>query len=142
MKKLMIISGGIWAISGILFITIGSTWWFHFPYLLFLDGWHFTGMILTLCFSLLTSQIILDTVIRQSCLLLLTDDQSKIGLKQSFLKFFWSLSSVFLIEIILKILGISQALMGLVTLGIGVSFLWSSRFYGLTVLQTVEIKKN
>ena len=134
MPKSIIISGGLWTISGMILISLGSIFWFHFPYLLFIDEWHLVWMILSLCLSLIFSQLFLDGVISKSCCLFLTEDDSETAIAQNFIKFLWSLLILVLIEIILKLLGISRALSGLATLGIGASVLWSSRFYWFTVL--------
>jgi hypothetical protein len=136
-KYLMILSA-TWSFLGIMGVSLGAVRWFHFPYLLFLDEWHFLWASVALACGLFLSQLIVDQFTSFSVSrLVLSDNEQQLTLefKQIFTQLILGLLGIILLEVIMILWGISSALRGLVNLGIGISCLWSSRFYWLSLFQ-------
>lgn len=137
-QKHLTILSIIWSFLGILELSLGAFRWFHFPYLLFLDEWHFIWASVPLACGLFLSQLVLDqfTCLSVSRLILSDNDQQlTVEFKQILTQFIFALLGIILLEMIVILWGVSSALRGLVHLGIGISFLWSSRFYWLSFFQ-------
>lgn len=47
-QQILSIIGLVWTLTGLTFVGIGSIYWFHFPYLLYLDEWHFLWAVVAL----------------------------------------------------------------------------------------------
>lgn len=120
-----------WTILGLTFFGLGLTDWFHLPYLIYLDEWHFLWAMVSVCIGLITGWIldlVAQTVIQQS--LVKTDINHKIN--------FWQILGVkpliLLIVLIglgtmLPLIGFTLPLQGLVDLALGTAFLWSCYRY-------------
>jgi hypothetical protein len=137
-KKDFMILGIIWSASGMIAVSLGAVRWFHFPYLLFLDEWHFVWASVPLACGLFFSQLILDQFTRFKVSgLILSDNEQQLTLefRQILIQFLLGLLGIILLEVIMILWGISSALRGLVNLGIGIPCLWSSRFYWLSLFQ-------
>ncbi|MGB3534885.1 MAG: hypothetical protein WBA13_15405 [Microcoleaceae cyanobacterium] len=125
-------------IIGLIEISLGSVRWFHFPYLLFLDEWHFLWATVALTCGLCLSQIILDQISYSNLSRIMLSDsetQSDFELKQFLIKIILGILGIIILEFIMRLCGLSSALRGLGNLGIGISCLWSSRVYWIALFQ-------
>jgi hypothetical protein len=137
-QQYLLILSMILSFTGIIVVSLGAVHWFHFPYFLFLDEWHFLWASVALACGLFLSQLILDqfTCLSVSRLVLSDNEQQlTVEFKRSFTQFILALLGIILLEVIMVLWGISSALRGLVHLGIGIACLWSSRFYWLNLFQ-------
>ncbi|MFM6192507.1 MAG: hypothetical protein ACKPEN_02755 [Planktothrix sp.] len=120
-----------WTILGLTFFGLGLTDWFHLPYLIYLDEWHFLWAMVSVCIGLITGWIldlVAQTVIQQS--LVKTDINHKIN--------FWQILGVkpLILLIVLiglgtmfPLIGFTLPLQRLVDLALGTAFLWSCYRY-------------
>ena len=137
-QKYIAIMAGVWGFVGIIGGIFGSVLWFHFPYLLFLDQWHFLWATVALSCGLILSQLILDQLAVLSLSRLLLSENERgiyLELQQNLVKILLGILGIILIEVIMRWLGVSSALRGLVILAMSTSLLWSSRLYWLTFFQ-------
>ncbi|MGB3404913.1 MAG: hypothetical protein WBA77_19675 [Microcoleaceae cyanobacterium] len=126
----------IFSLFAILITFIGAVRWFHFPYFFFLDEWHFLWLMVALSCGLILSLFILDPLIIQNLSQLLiptSRDTFATELKTVLISTILGILGMIILESIMILWGISSALRGLVNLGVGVSWLWSSRFYWIAV---------
>ncbi len=138
LQKHIIIVIAILDIISIIGISLGSVRWFHFPYLFFLDEWHFLWATVALTCGLFFSQIVLDRVsYLQLSPLILSESEKQLTLEfnQLLIQLLFGILGIILLELVMILWGISSALRGLVNLGIGFSCLWSSRLYWITLFQ-------
>lgn len=118
-------------------ITLGAVRWFHFPYLFFLDEWHFLWLTVALTCGLIFSLFFLDNfLIKGLSKIIITNNLDSLAppLKLVFISSMFCILGISLIELVMILWGVSSALRGLVNIGVGVSCLWSSRFYWVAVL--------
>lgn len=120
-----------WTLLGVIFFVLGLTDWFHLPYLIYLDEWHFLWALVSVCIGLITGWIldlVAQTVSEQ--ILVKKDINPKIN--------FWQILGVkpllLLIVLIglgtmLPLIGFTLPLQGLVDLALGTAFLWSCYRY-------------
>lgn len=121
------IIGLLWTLTGLTFGVFGSIYWFHFPYLLYLDEWHFLWAIVALCIGIVTSWA-LDLVAHSIINPLLTQPNVSV-FKLIDLKTLIILIILISCGIFLKDIAVSRAMQGLVDLALGTAFVWSSRKY-------------
>lgn len=117
----------LWTLIGLTFLVLGSIYWFHFPYLLYLDEWHLLWAIASLCIGLVIGWIldlVADSVINRLLTQAHLNGFQILDLKTLILLFLLISSGFFLKNIIL-----SRAMQGLVDLALGTAFIWSSRNY-------------
>jgi hypothetical protein len=135
-KKYLIFTAIILNLIAIILISLGAIRWFHFPYLLFLDEWHFLWLMVALSCGLILSQFILDPIITQNISRFLIQKEGEsltTELKIVVISAILGGLGIMILEVIMILWGISSALRGLVNLGLGMSGLWSSRFYWIAV---------
>lgn len=120
-----------WTILGLTFFGLGLTDWFHLPYLIYLDEWHFLWAMVSVCIGLITGWIldlVAQTVIQQS--LVKTDINHKINFRQIIgVKPLILLIVLIGLGTMLPLIGFTLPLQGLVDLALGTAFLWSCYRY-------------
>ena len=131
-QQILIIIGLFWTLTGLTFVGFGLIYWFHFPYLLYLDEWHFLWAIVALSMGLITGWV-LDLVAESMIERLLTKPDlslfNAIELKPLILLLILISCGIFL-----KDIALSRAMQGLVDLALGTALIWSSRKYGSQLL--------
>lgn len=128
------IAGGLWTLVGTGLFLMGLVFWFHFPYLGFLDSKHIIGGIAALSVGLIKGKFILDKtagrVIERVEVL-----QEPNPFKSVFQMFGGKTIALILsmigLGVILRIAGVSFEIRGLVYIAVGIALLWSCRCYWL-----------
>lgn len=126
-QQILPIMGLIWTVTGLTFLGFGLIYWFHFPYLLYLDEWHFLWAMVALSMGLITGWV-LDLVADSMIDRLFTQPDLNL-LKAIELKPLILLLILISCGIFLKDIALSRAMQGLVDLALGTAFVWSSRKY-------------
>lgn len=132
------IAASIWTLVGAGLLTMGSLFWFHFPYLGDLDSRHLSFGAIALSVGLLKGKFVLDKtaakVIDRATTL-----QEPNPLKSIFQLFGAKTIGLILammgIGILLRWAGVSYELRGLVYLAVGAALLWSCRRYWVSSFQ-------
>ncbi len=133
-QQILAIIALLWTLTGLTFVGFGSIYWFHFPYLLYLDEWHFLWAMVALCMGLITGWVldlvadsVIERLLNQPDLNLL----NAIALNPLILLLILISCGIFLQDIVL-----SRAMQGLVDLALGTAFIWSSRKYWSRLLSS------
>lgn len=132
------IAAGLWTLVGAGLLTMGSVFWFHFPYLGDLDPTHLTGGLIALSIGLLKGKFVLDKT--ASRVIDRTADLKEPNPFKSIVQMF-GLKTILLIAammgigVILRAAGVSFEIRGLIYLAVGSALLWSCRQYWTSSFQ-------
>jgi hypothetical protein len=131
-KAHLAIAGLLWTVVGAGLLTMGGVFWFHLPYLGFLDREHLAIGGLAMVIGLIKGKFILDRtanrVIERVDTLSEPNPLKSIG--QMFgLKTIALILAMMGIGVVLRIAGVSFEIRGLIYLAVGVALLWSCRRY-------------
>lgn len=132
------IAAAIWTIVGVGLLAMGLLFWFHFPYLGFLDFEHISFGTLAIGVGLVKGKVVLDRtanrVIDRTATL-----QEPNRIKSVFQMF--GAKTIALIVLMmtiglgLRIAGVSYEIRGLIYLAVGAALLWSCRRYWAAALE-------
>jgi hypothetical protein len=128
----LVIAGLLWTMVGAGLLTMGAVFWFHLPYLGFLDRQHLAIGSLAIGIGLLKGKVILDRTANR--VIARVDTLSEPNpLKSIGQMFGWKTIALILsmmgIGILLRRVGVSFEIRGLIYLAVGVALLWSCRRY-------------
>jgi hypothetical protein len=131
-KAHLTIAGLLWTVVGAGLLTMGGVFWFHFPYLGFLDREHLAIGGLAMGIGLVKGIFVLDRtanrVIERVETLSEPNPLKSIG--QMFgVKTIALILAMMGIGVVLRIAGVSFEIRGLIYLAVGVALLWSCRRY-------------
>lgn len=139
-KQHLWIAGSIWTVVGLGLLTMGLVFWFHFPYLGFLDSQHLGWGAVALGIGWLKGKLILDRtagrVIERVAGL-----QEPNPFKSIYQMFGGKTIALILammtIGIALRRAGVSFEIRGLIYMAVGAALLWSCRRYWTASVQPV-----
>lgn len=138
------IAAGIWTLVGIGLLVMGLVFWFHFPYLGFLDARHLEWGALALSIGLIKGKLILDRTANRVIGRVETLQEPN-PLKSVFQMFGAKTIALILammgIGIVLRIAGVSFEVRGLIYIAVGTALLWSCRRYWIASTQLKEVKE-
>ncbi|MCT7950530.1 hypothetical protein NG798_12080 [Ancylothrix sp. C2] len=139
------IAGTLWTLVGTGLFMMGLVFWFHFPYLGFLDSKHILGGMAALSVGLIKGKFILDKtagrVIERVEVL-----QEPNPFKSVFQMFGGKTIALILamigLGVVLRIAGVSFEVRGLVYIAVGIALLWSCRRYWVASFSpAIQIKE-
>ncbi len=132
------IAAVLWTVVGAGLLTMGAVFWFHLPYLGFLDRYHFLVGGMALGVGLLKGQFVLNRTANR-VIDRVQDLAEPNPLKSVFQMFGWKtillILSMMGIGVALRWAGVSFEVRGLIYLAVGLALLWSSRCYWRGMLQ-------
>ncbi len=126
------IAAAIWIVVGIGLLTMGAIFWFHFPYLGFLDREHLGLGSLALGVGLLKGNFILAKTAARTIdrVETLTETNPFKSILQMFGgKTIALILSMMGIGVILRAAGVSFEIRGLIYIAVGTALLWSAQKY-------------
>ncbi|MBW4524689.1 MAG: hypothetical protein KME18_05740 [Phormidium tanganyikae FI6-MK23] len=126
------IAAAIWTIVGAGLFTMGLLFWFHFPYLGFLDAEHLGFGAIALTIGLIKGKLVLDRTANRVIDRVETLQEPN-PLKSIYQMFGGKtialIATMMLIGLGLRIAGVSYEIRGLIYLAVGAALLWSCRRY-------------
>lgn len=133
------IAACLWTLVGAGLFTMGLVFWFHFPYLGFLDQPHLLGGGLALGVGLLKGKLILDRTANR--VIERVNGLNEPNPFKSVFQMFGAKTIALIlammgIGIVLRVAGVSFEVRGLIYLAVGGGLLWSCRRYWTEALQT------
>jgi hypothetical protein len=126
------IAAAIWVVVGIGLLAMGSIFWFHFPYLGFLDRQHLGFGSLALGVGLLKGNFILTKTATRTIERVehLAEPNPLKSIFQMFgIKTIALILAMMGIGIVLRVAGVSFEIRGLIYIAVGTALLWSARKY-------------
>lgn len=132
------IAAGIWTLVGAGLLMMGLVFWFHLPYLGFLDQRHLLGGTAALSVGLVKGKLILDRTAGRVI------DRVETLQEPNPFKSVWQMFgtktivlilAMMSIGIVLRIAGVSFEVRGLIYIAVGIGLLWSCRRYWLASFQ-------
>jgi hypothetical protein len=135
------IAGLIWTLVGAGLLTMGLVFWLHLPYLGFLDAQHLGGGAIALCLGLAKGKFILDRTagrVIERVDTLQEPNPLKSVVQMFGLKTIGLIGLMMTIGIVLRVVGVSYEIRGLIYLAVGAALLWSCRRYWGAAAQTLE----
>lgn len=128
------IAGTLWTLVGTGLFLMGLVFWFHFPYLGFLDSQHILGGMAALSVGLIKGKFILDKT--ASRVINRVDNLQEPNPFKSVFQMFGAktiglILAMIGLGVILRIAGVSFEVRGLVYIAVGIALLWSCRCYWL-----------
>lgn len=126
------IAASIWTLVGLGLFTMGLVFWFHLPYLGFLDTSHLGWGSLALSLGMIKGKFILDRTANR-----IIDRVETLQEPNPFKSVFqmFGLKTILLIlammtfGIVLRVAGVSFEIRGLIYLAVGAALVWSCRRY-------------
>jgi len=138
------IAASIWMLVGAGLLTMGLVFWFHFPYLGFLDPRHLGWGAIALGIGLVKGKLILDRTANRVIERVETLQEPN-PLKSIFQMFGAKTIALILammgIGIGLRVAGVSFEVRGLIYIAVGAALLWSCRLYWLASGQSSQIEE-
>src|SRR6476646_3187280 len=138
------IAASIWAVVGMGLFTMGLVFWFHLPYLGFLDTKHLGWGAAALSVGLLKGKVVLDRTANRVIERVETLQEPN-PFKSIFQMFGAKTIALILammgIGIGLRIAGMSFEVRGLIYIAVGAALLWSCRLYWLASGQRSQIEE-
>jgi hypothetical protein len=135
------IAATIWTLVGAGLFTMGLVFWFHLPYLGFLDTQHLGVGALALSVGLLKGKIVLDRTANRVIDRVETLQEPN-PFKSIFQMFGAKTIGLILammgIGVGLRIAGVSFEIRGLIYIAVGAALMWSCRCYWLASAQVVK----
>lgn len=132
------IAASIWTIVGVGLLTMGSVFWFHFPYLGDLDVEHIAIGAAALTVGLLKGKFVLDKTasrVIENTITLQEPNPFKSIYQMFGGKTIALIASMMGIGVILRAAGVSFEIRGLIYLAVGTALLWSCRQYWTSSFQ-------
>lgn len=132
------IAASIWTIVGAGLLTMGGVFWFHFPYLGDLDAEHIAIGSAALIVGLLKGKFVLDKTasrVIENTVALQEPNPFKSIYQMFGGKTIALIASMMGIGIVLRAIGVSFEVRGLIYLAVGTALLWSCRQYWTSSLQ-------
>lgn len=128
----LLIAACLWTLVGAGLLTMGLVFWFHFPYLGFLDRPHLLGGALALGVGLVKGKLILDRTAGR--VIERVDTLAEPNPAKSIFQMFGAKTIALIlammgIGIVLRVAGVSFEVRGLIYLAVGGALLWSCRRY-------------
>jgi hypothetical protein len=126
------IAAGIWIIVGLGLLAMGAIFWFHLPYLGFVDAQHLSIGALAVGVGWLKGKLILEKTAARTIDRVenLTEPNPFKSVFQMFgIKTIALILSMMGIGIILRIAGVSFEIRGLIYIAVGIALLWSCQKY-------------
>ncbi|QIZ71843.1 hypothetical protein [Oxynema aestuarii] len=132
------IAGAIWTLVGTGLLTMGLVFWFHFPYLGFLDRTHLLGGFAAVTVGSIKGKLILDRTANRVIDRVETLDEPN-PFKSIFQMFgAKTIALIFAmmgIGIVLRLAGVSFEVRGLIYIAVGTALVWSCRRYWISSFQ-------
>jgi hypothetical protein len=135
----LLLAASIWTLVGAGLLTMGSVFWFHLPYLGFLDRQHLLGGAIALGVGLIKGRLILDRTANRVIERIdtLTEPNPFKSVFQMFgAKTLALILAMMGIGIVLRVVGVSFEVRGLIYLAVGCALLWSCRRYWAASFQS------
>lgn len=128
----LIIAASLWTAVGIGLLSMGLVFWFHLPYLGFLDWQHLSGGAIALSVGLLKGKVILDRTANR--VIERVDTLAEPNPVKSIFQMFGGKTIALIlammgIGIILRLAGVSFEIRGLIYIAVGMALIWSCRRY-------------
>jgi hypothetical protein len=126
------IAAVIWTVVGSGLLAMGSLFWFHLPYLGFLDRYHLFIGSAALGVGLLKGKFVLDRTangVIERANTLSEPNPFKSVFQMFGAKTLALIAAMMGIGIVLRVAGVSFEVRGLIYLAVGIALLWSSRRY-------------
>lgn len=126
------IAGTLWTLVGTGLFLMGLVFWFHFPYLGFLDSKHILGGIAALSVGLIKGKFILDKTagrVIERVEILQEPNPFKSVFQMFGAKTIALILAMIGLGVALRIAGVSFEVRGLVYIAVGIALLWSCRCY-------------
>jgi hypothetical protein len=126
------IAAGIWIVVGLGLLAMGLIFWFHFPYLGFLDAQHVSIGVIAAGVGLFKGKFILEKTAGRT-IDRVADLNEPNPLKSVYQMFGGKTIALILsmmgIGIVLRVAGVSFEVRGLIYIAVGIALLWSCRRY-------------
>lgn len=132
------IAATIWTIVGAGLLTMGLLFWFHLPYLGFLDAEHLGFGSIALTVGLIKGKVVLDRTanrVIERVETLREPNPFKSVFSMFGVKTITLIATMMLIGLALRIAGVSYEIRGLIYLAVGAALLWSCRRYWIASFQ-------
>lgn len=138
------IAAVLWMLVGTGLFSMGLVFWFHFPYLGFLDVQHLAWGAIALSIGLIKGKLILDRTANRVIERVETLQEPN-PLKSVFKMFGAKTIALILammgIGILLRLAGVSFEVRGLIYIAVGTALLWSCRRYWLASAQFSQVEE-
>jgi len=135
----------LWMLVGTGLLTMGAVFWFHFPYMGFLDARHLGWGAIALSIGLLKGKLILDRTANRVIDRVETLQEPN-PLKSIFQMFGAKTIALIVammgIGIGLRLAGVSFEIRGLIYIAVGAALLWSCRRYWLAAAEFSPVEKS
>jgi hypothetical protein len=131
-KTHLAIAAVIWTVVGSGLLAMGALFWFHLPYLGFLDREHLLIGSAALGVGLLKGKFVLDRManrVIERVETLAEPNPFKSVFQMFGAKTLALIAAMMGIGIVLRVAGVSFEIRGLIYLAVGIALLWSSRCY-------------
>ena len=134
----LVIAASIWTVVGAGLLIMGMVFWFHFPYLGFLDNYHLLIGTIALAVGLVKGKFLLDRTAGR--VIERVDTLAEPNPFKSVFQMFGAKTIALIlammgIGIVLRVAGVSFEIRGLIYLAVGAALLWSCRRYWLATFQ-------
>lgn len=134
------IAASIWTLVGAGLLTMGSVFWFHFPYLGDLDPRHLSIGAIALAVGLMKGKLVLDKTAGR--VIDRVDSLKEPNPLKSIFQMFGAktiglIAAMMGIGIVLRAAGVSFEVRGLIYLAVGAGLLWSCRRYWVSAFAPI-----
>jgi hypothetical protein len=128
------IAAGIWTLVGLGLLTMGLVFWFHFPYLGFLDARHLGFGAIALSIGLIKGKLLLDRTANR--VIDRVETLQEPNPFKSIFQMFGAKTIALILAMMgiglgLRLAGVSFEIRGLIYIAVGAALLWSCRRYWL-----------
>ena len=132
------IAAGIWTLVGAGLLVMGLVFWFHFPYLGFVDAPHLGGGAIALSIGLVKGKLILDRTANR--VIDRIDTLQEPNPFKSVFQMFGAKTIALIVGMMsigigLRLAGVSFEVRGLIYIAVGIALLWSCRRYWIASMQ-------
>lgn len=139
------IAAAIWTIVGTGLFIMGLVFWFHFPYLGFLDTRHVIGGTGALSVGLIKGKFILDKTANR--VIERVETLAEPNPLKSVFQMFGAKTIILIlammgIGIVLRLAGVSFEVRGLIYIAVGTALVWSCRRYWMASVQPTPVLSN
>ena len=139
------IAAVLWMLVGTGLLSMGLVFWFHFPYLGFVDGRHLGWGAIALSVGLIKGKLILDRTANRVIERVETLTEPN-PLKSVFQMFGAKTIALILammgIGIVLRVAGVSFEVRGLIYIAVGTALLWSCRRYWIASTKFLQVEES
>lgn len=132
------IAAGIWTLVGAGLLVMGLVFWFHFPYLGFVDAPHLGVGAIALSVGLVKGKLILDRTANR--VIDRIDTLQEPNPFKSIFQMFGAKTIALIVGMMsigidLRLAGVSFEIRGLIYIAVGIALLWSCRRYWIASMQ-------